>query len=229
MRTRSGCCGKLRSVSIHPDRSLPTNWPYRADHLQCRQMAHSPLVAYVAAGAVDRLFERIAGQHAKQHRHAACDADLGQARAHGPVDVLVVRRFAANDRPQAKHRRVAAAGGQPSATSGISNAPGTQATSIAVVGHAVGGERLRARRPAAASDRFVVPRHHDRKRPGGVGVTLKTLATMHRLLPAPERRLVEASAPDPGRQPASGVSRRCWLTISCSSGTRRCSWSFAAG
>ena len=64
---------------------------------------------------------------------ASCQAD-------GAVDVLVVRRLAADHGAQAKHGRILA-GSRPGAAAigGISNAPGTQATSIV------------ARRPRRAS------------------------------------------------------------------------------
>ena len=59
-------------------------------------------------------------------------AQLGQAQTDGAIDVLVVRRFAANHRPQAEHRQhTARLRTSRPATVGISNAPGTQATSIA--------------------------------------------------------------------------------------------------
>jgi hypothetical protein len=50
------------------------------------------------ARAMDRLFERIAGQQPKQDRHAALDGQSGKLAAHRAVDMLVVGRFAANDR-----------------------------------------------------------------------------------------------------------------------------------
>src|SRR6476660_4620324 len=60
------------------------------DHFQRRQRAFAPFVAYVAAGAMDRLFEGIAGQHSEQDRNPRAEAGLGQSDAHSSIDVLVV-------------------------------------------------------------------------------------------------------------------------------------------
>ena len=85
----------------------------QAYHFQGGFGALDSFIAYVAAGAMDRLFERFAGEHAEQHRHARVQPGLHQPDAHRPIDVLVVRRLAANHRPQGEHGDVFAALGQP--------------------------------------------------------------------------------------------------------------------
>ncbi len=52
---------------------------------------------------MDRLFERIAGQHSEQDRHAGAQTRIHQGDAHGAIDVLIVRRLAANHGAQAHH------------------------------------------------------------------------------------------------------------------------------
>ena len=115
--------------------------------------ASLPVVAALAAGAGDRLFERVAGENAEQHRQPVVDADFAQGRAHRPVDVLVVRGFAADDRPQADHRHVAAAGGQAVGHGGNLERAGRPGHVDAVVGHAVGDERLHRALQQARGDR----------------------------------------------------------------------------
>ena len=79
---------------------------HEVDHLQGRQGALASFIAYVASGAMDRLFERIAGQQAEQDRNARPHREGGQFQAYGAIDVLVVRRLAANHRAQTDDRAV---------------------------------------------------------------------------------------------------------------------------
>ena len=65
-----------------------------------------------AAGALDRLFHRIAGEHAEQDRNAVPQVRLHDSHADGPIDVLIVRCFAANDRAQTQHGGISSAAGQ---------------------------------------------------------------------------------------------------------------------
>ena len=58
-----------------------------------------PVVAASAAGTDDRLLDGVARENAEQDRQAEMNADLAQRMADGPVDVLVVRRLAANHGP----------------------------------------------------------------------------------------------------------------------------------
>ena len=77
----------------------------------------------LAAGAGDGLFQRVAGEHAEQHRQAVMHADFGQGIAHRPVDVLsclVSPRITAPRQITAAYRPLAASS---PATVGISNAP----------------------------------------------------------------------------------------------------------
>ena len=52
------------------------------------------------------LFERIAGEHAEQHRESRFEGNLPEAVANLSVDMLVVRRFAPDDGAEAKHSHV---------------------------------------------------------------------------------------------------------------------------
>src|SRR5438874_5503011 len=83
-------------------RPLARQLPQQAGHPQRRLGAFASFVSYVAAGAVDRLFERIAGEQTEQDRNAALDPRSSQLQAHGTVDVLVVARFAADHGAQAE-------------------------------------------------------------------------------------------------------------------------------
>ena len=146
---------------------------HQVDHFQCRHGTIDALVADaalglvlaggggLAAGAGDGLFERVAGQHAEEHGQSVVDADLAQGRAHGPVDVLVVGGFAADDRPQAEDRHVAAAGRQAVGHGGDLERAGRPGDVDVVVGHAVGDERLHRAFQKTRGNRFVEPRHHD--------------------------------------------------------------------
>ena len=90
--------------------SVPTNctWLFfawqlakQADHLECRFGTLGPFVSNRSPGSINGLFERVASQYAHQHGQAAVETNPPEAQADVTVDVLIVRRFAANDRSQA--------------------------------------------------------------------------------------------------------------------------------
>ena len=76
-------------------------------------------------------------------------AKLRQRDAHGVIDVLVVRRLAANHRAQAKNGGVPSGGGQSAGHRGNFKRPGRPGDVDVLLAHAVGQERLRRPRPAA--------------------------------------------------------------------------------
>lgn len=61
---------------------------------------------------MDCLFEGVAGKHSEHHGNAPMSADFFDSARDGPVDVLVVRRFAADYGPQANYRLIFAGGGE---------------------------------------------------------------------------------------------------------------------
>jgi hypothetical protein len=62
-------------------------------------------VSGVSSSAVNGLLQRVAREHTEQHWHAGLQCNLAKAQADLPVDVLVVRRFAANYRSKNKRER----------------------------------------------------------------------------------------------------------------------------
>src|SRR5439155_12206902 len=66
--------------------ACPTLWQFveEADHFEGRLGAFLALVAGVAAGAVNSLFNGVAGEHAKQHRKVRFQSDFAHAHADLP-------------------------------------------------------------------------------------------------------------------------------------------------
>ena len=64
---------------------------YEADHFHRGGGALGAFVAYVAAGAMDRLFHCFTGEDSEQHGYAGGQSQLADCAAHSAVDVLVVK------------------------------------------------------------------------------------------------------------------------------------------
>ena len=144
-------------------------------------------VAFIAAlqsRAVDGLLERVAGEHAKNHRHAGIELRELNAARRFRRDVIEVRGFAAQDAADADHGVEAAGGASFFAASGISNEPGTRTIRSASQSR----RRGRAQSSAPASRRSVIK-------------LLKWLTTM------PKRR------PAAFRSPRSAAGFNCPLIL----------------
>src|SRR5262249_1900927 len=86
--------------------------PEQVDHFDRGDGRLEALVAGLGAGAVEGLFQRVAGKDAEHDRHARAQGGMGDA-AHGTAgDMVVVVGVAADDGPQADDRGVALARGQ---------------------------------------------------------------------------------------------------------------------
>ena len=86
----------------------------QADHVEGGFGAFAALVAVGAAGAGEGLLHRLAGEDAQAARGRRCRGAMSaEGEADAAVDVLVVRRFAADDGAEAEDGGVAAAVGEP--------------------------------------------------------------------------------------------------------------------
>ena len=70
------------------------------------------------------------------------DTDIRERGAHGPIDVLIVRGLAPNNRPQADHRQIPAAAGKTARDGWNLERPGNPENVDLIVGNAGGGKRL---------------------------------------------------------------------------------------
>jgi len=76
----------------------------QAHHLQRRLGTFAPLVPDSAATALNRLLQRFAGQDAEQDRQIVLQGELAEAQTDLPINLLIVRGLASNDRSQAQDR-----------------------------------------------------------------------------------------------------------------------------
>ncbi len=117
--------------------------------------ALAPFVAVGAAGAVDGLFHRLAGEDAEQHGDVELERNLADREADAAVDVLVVRGFAADDDAEADHGGVLAPFGKPLGDERDFPRAGDPGDVDLVVGHAGGAERFDRPLAEDAGDRLV--------------------------------------------------------------------------
>lgn len=131
--------------------------------------ALATFVADVSAGAVNRLLQIVAGQHAEQHGNAGFEAQFADRQADGAVDVLVMGRFAANHRPQTEDRAILSGSDHRRGGHRELKRPGDPGHVDGVVRHAIADEGLRGAGQQARGDGLVVARDDDRKTTGDGG------------------------------------------------------------
>ena len=130
--------------------------------------AFGAFVADVAAGAVDGLFHCLTGEYAEQHGNVRVEAELRDRGAHGAVDVLVVRGFAADHGAETDDGGVAARGGQALGDERNLQRAGHPGDVDRVVGDAVLVQRGDGAVEQLAGDRFVPAGDDDGEAVGGV-------------------------------------------------------------
>lgn len=108
--------------------------PQEIHHLDGALGALGALVAGLAAGTLDGLFNGVRGEDAEQHRHAALQRRMGHALGHLGAHIVVVGGGTTDDSAQADYRVILVALGQ--VEGGYRNLKGTgyQATSMFSVG-----------------------------------------------------------------------------------------------
>lgn len=74
---------------------------HQIDHFERRQGAVGAFISDGAPASIDGLVKRLAGQQAEQNGQLVFDCHRAQRLAHLLIDVLIVRRFASDDGPQA--------------------------------------------------------------------------------------------------------------------------------
>ncbi len=84
-----------------------------ASHLNGGFGAFGAFVADFAAGALDGLIHCFTGEYAEQHGDVRAKGDLRNGSAHGAVDVLIVRCFAADYGAETDYGGVAIGCGKP--------------------------------------------------------------------------------------------------------------------
>ncbi len=123
----------LRRVpAVKPPAFLRLELPPQAHHLNGRAGSLKSLVARLDAGAIERLLQGLAGEHAKAVRNAGLLLRLADAARHFVVDGLVVRGLAAQQAAERDNRIHLPRFASVRAAAGISHAPGTRTTSISL-------------------------------------------------------------------------------------------------
>ena len=135
----------------------------QVDHFERGVGGVGTLVPALGAGPLDGLLDVVAREHAEDARYAGREADVGDALGHLGRDVLVMVRSASDDRAQADHGGVAAAGGQLLGQHRNFKAARRPDQFDVVLGHAVTLQGVGASAQELAGDELVESADEDRE------------------------------------------------------------------